>query len=380
MIANSNMAANNVLIVGGGIAGMSAALALRKRGVQVTLVDVDPNWRVYGAGISITGMSLRAFDDLGVLTNIRERGYVHGGMRPRKMDGSDLGQPRSPLPLDSPPVLLGGGILRPVLHDILSTRVRDAGVAVRLGQSVVSFTQDESGVNVVMTDGSAGRFDLLVCADGIFSKMRAMLFPDAAKPRFTGQGCWRFVAGRPAEVNRAEIYFGGAVKLGLAPISQTQIYVYILENVPGNPWFSPETHVAHLTALMAPFGGNVPALIAGLSVDSDIVYRPLECLLLPSPWFKGRVVLIGDAAHATTPHLASGAGLAAEDGLVLADEIAKNSNVPDALHGFMTRRYERARLVVETSLRIGEAEMNSGKGALDGKDMAALALALQQPY
>ena len=67
-------------------------------------------------------------------------------------------------------------------------------------------------------------------------------------------------------------------------------------------------------------------------------------------------------------------------GLVLADEIAKNSNVPDALHGFMTRRYERARLVVETSLRIGEAEMNSGKGALDGKDMAALALALQQPY
>ena len=91
MSGGMNAAVSNVLIVGGGIAGMSAALALRKRGAQVTLVDADPNWRVYGAGISITGMSLRAFDDLGVLPAIRERGHVHGGMRPRKMDGSSLG-------------------------------------------------------------------------------------------------------------------------------------------------------------------------------------------------------------------------------------------------------------------------------------------------
>jgi 2-polyprenyl-6-methoxyphenol hydroxylase-like FAD-dependent oxidoreductase len=373
-------AVKKVLIVGGGIAGMSAALAFRKRGVQVTLVDADPHWRVYGAGISITGMSLRAFDDLGVLPAIRERGYVHDGMRPRQLDGSNLGPPRLPLPLDSPPVLFGGGILRPALHDILSARVRGAGVTVRLGQSLASFTQDESGVEVIMTDGSSARYDLVVGADGIFSKMRPMLFPDAPRPRFTGQGCWRFVAERPAEVDRAEIYFGGPVKLGLAPISQTQIYVYILEHVPGNPWFAPEVHVAHLDALMVPFGGNVPALRAGLSADSQIVYRPLECLLLPGPWFKGRVVLIGDAAHATTPHLASGAGLAAEDGLVLADELSKGNDVLEALEHFMIRRYERARLVVETSMRIGEAEMNAGRNALDGKDMAVLALALQQPY
>lgn len=373
-------AAENILIVGGGIAGMSAALALRKRGVKVTLVDADPTWRVYGAGISITGMSLRAFDDLGVLPAIRERGYVHGGMRPRQLDGSNLGPPRSPLPLDSPPVLLGGGILRPVLHEIMSTRVREAEVTVHLGQSLASFAQDDEGVDVTMTDGSSGRYDIVVGADGIYSKMRPMLFPGAPKPRFTGQGCWRFVAERPMEVDRAEIYFGGPVKMGLAPISQTQIYVYILEHVPSNPWFAPETHVAHLDALMAPFGGNVPALRAGLTADSQIVYRPLECLLLPSPWFQGRVVLIGDAAHATTPHLASGAGLAAEDGLVLADELTQNTDAAVALQRFMARRFERARLVVETSVRIGESEMNGGKNALDGKDMAALALTLQQPY
>lgn len=373
-------AVHNVLIVGGGIAGMSAALALHKRGVQVTLLDADPNWRVYGAGISITGMSLRAFDDLGVLEDIRESGYVHGGMRPLQLDGSNLGPPRPALSLDSPPVLLGGGILRPVLHDILSRRVREANIVVQLGCSVASFKQDTEGVDVTLTDGSTGRYDLVVGADGIYSAMRTMLLPDSPKPRFTGQGCWRFVAKRPPQVDRAEIYFGGPVKLGMAPISQTHVYVYILEHVPGNPRFEPDAYVTHLNTLMAPFGGNVPIVSADLSLDSQIVYRPLECLLLPGPWFKGRVVLIGDSAHATTPHLASGAGLAAEDGLVLADELEKTTDVTQALQSFMTRRFERAKLVVETSVRIGESEMDKAVKGMDGKDMAALALALQQPY
>jgi 2-polyprenyl-6-methoxyphenol hydroxylase-like FAD-dependent oxidoreductase len=166
----------------------------------------------------------------------------------------------------------------------------------------------------------------------------------------------------------------------MAPISRTHIYVYILEHVPGNPRFEPDSHVPHLQALTAPFGGSVPAARAHLSTDSQIIYRPLEWLLMPGPWFKGRVVLIGDAAHATTPHLASGAGLAAEDGLVLADELAKHTSVPDALQRFMTRRYERARLVVETSVRMGESEMQATPQTPGGMDMAALALALQQPY
>ena len=374
------MSIDNVLIVGGGIAGMAAALAMKAHGVQVTLLDVDPKWRVYGAGISITGMSLRAFDDLGVLPAIRERGYVHGGMRPRRMDGSDLGPVKPPAPQDSPPILLGGGILRPVLHDILSTRVREAGITVRLGLSVASFEQDDDGVNVVMSVGSTGRFDLMVGADGIYSTMRTMLFPDAPKPQFTGQGCWRFVAERPAEVDRAEIYFGGPFKMGMAPISHTQVYVYVLEHVPGNPRFAPETHVQHMRDLIAPFGGNVPAVRASLCTDSQIVYRPLEWLLLPSPWFKGRVVLIGDAAHATTPHMACGAGSAAEDGLVLADELAKGPGVQQALQRFMSRRFERARLVVETSVRMGESEMSAGANALGREELAKLATALQQPY
>jgi len=207
-----------------------------------------------------------------------------------------------------------------------------------------------------------------------------MIFPDAPKPQFTGQGCWRIVADRPPEVDRAEIYFGGPMKLGMSPISQEHMYVFLLESVPGNPWFAPETYVSHLDALMSPFGGNVPAVRAALGEDSQIVYRPLEWLMMPDPWYKGRVVLIGDAAHATTPHMASGAGLAVEDGLVLAGELTKTGNVATALRNFMDRRFERARLVVETSVRVGEMEMANSDRAQQTVMLASATKALAQPY
>ena len=369
----------SVLVVGGGIGGMTAALALTRNGVAVTLIDSDPDWRVYGAGITITGMSLRAFDNLGVLDEIRARGFVHNGMRPKRFNGEPLGEPRF-APPGSPPVMHGGGIMRPVLHDILSTRVRAAGIAVHLGVTVARFEQDDAGVDVSFSDGTTGRYDLVVGADGIYSQMRGMIFPDAAKPQFTDQGCWRIVADRPPEIDRAEIYFGGPLKLGMSPISQEQMYVFMLEHVPGNPWFPPETHVDHLRELMAPFGGIVPSLSAGLGEHSQTNYRPLEWLLLPDPWYKGRIILIGDAAHATTPHMASGAGVAVEDGLVLAEELAKTDDVASALRRFMDRRFDRAKLVVETSVRQGEMEISKADRAEQTGLLAGATMALAKPY
>lgn len=370
---------SNALVVGGGIGGMTAALSLHKRGVAVALIDSDPNWRVYGAGITITGMSLRAFDDLGVLDEIRERGFVHDGMRPRKFTGEPLGEPMR-APPGSPPVMHGGGIMRPVLHDILSKRVRAVGIDVRLGVTIATLEQDDAGVDITFSDGRSGRYDLVVAADGIYSKTRDMIFPDAPKPQFTDQGCWRIVADRPPEVDRAEIYFGGPLKIGMSPISQDQMYVFLLEHVPGNPWFAPETHVEHLKELMAPFGGHIPAIREGLGEHSQTNYRPLEWLLLPDPWYKGRVVLIGDAAHATTPHMASGAGLAVEDGLVLAEELARTDDVAAALRAFMDRRFERAKLVVETSVKSGEMEIANVDRATQTGILGGATRALAQPY
>jgi 2-polyprenyl-6-methoxyphenol hydroxylase-like FAD-dependent oxidoreductase len=121
----------------------------------------------------------------------------------------------------------------------------------------------------------------------------------------------------------------------------------------------------------------VPGVRAQVLGSDTINYRPLEAVLLPAPWHSGRVVLLGDAAHATTPHLASGAGMAIEDALVLAQEVARGGAAPDMLARYTQRRYERGRLVVQNSLRLGEMEMKhespQGHAQLMNESIAALA-------
>jgi 2-polyprenyl-6-methoxyphenol hydroxylase-like FAD-dependent oxidoreductase len=349
----------NALVIGGGVGGMSAALALARRGVEVELADADPHWRSYGAGISVTGLSLRAFDDLGILDQVREKGFVGSGIRLRAVDGSVIMEPPA-VPPEAPPVARSGGIMRPVLHEIMSNRVRDAGIRVTLGAEITQLAQDPDGADVTFPSGRQERFDLVVGADGIYSRTRDALFPHAQKPKFTGQGCWRIVTNRPAEVDRAEMWLGGPVKLGFNPVSPDKMYAFILEHVPDNPWYEPEEQLPHVAELLRPYGGYVAAIRDGLGEDSLVNYRPLEWVMLPPPWHKGRVVLIGDAVHATTPHMASGAGMAVEDGLVLADELGRHDEVGTALAAFTSRRFERARMVVENSVRIGEIEMAGG--------------------
>jgi 2-polyprenyl-6-methoxyphenol hydroxylase-like FAD-dependent oxidoreductase len=368
----------SALVVGGGIGGMTAAVALKRAGVDVTLIDADPQWRVYGAGISITGISLRAFADLGIFDELKNRGHVGAGMRGRTVTGQTMFE--APAPENPEPIQSSGGILRPVLHEILSATVRRDDVTVRLGVKVEALAQDPDGVEVTFSDGSAGRYELVVGADGIYSSIRGMIFPDGPSPKFTGQGCWRVVAKRPPEIDRAEMYFGGPVKLGLNPISRDEMYMFVLEHVPDNPWFAEEELVPRLRALLEPFGGAVPVVRDSITDPAQINYRPLEWLLLPDPWYKGRVVLIGDAAHATTPHMASGAGIAAEDGLTLGQEIARHDDVDAALRAFMDRRFERARIVVENSVRIGEIEMAGGDSAQATQMLGSTMGRLQAPY
>ncbi|MEL1251174.1 FAD-dependent monooxygenase [Aurantiacibacter gilvus] len=372
------MMAKRALIVGGGVGGMSAALALHRTGWAVTLIDHDPAWRVAGAGITLTGLSLRAFADLDILTEVRRRGAVGAGLRVREVDGTLRFE--TPLPSDPEPIDLGGGIMRPELHAILSERVRATDIEVRLGVGLDNFKPDDDLVEVAFSDGTTGAFEVVVGADGLHSSLRSKLFPDAAVPEFTGQGCWRIVAQRPAAIDRGEMYVGGAAKVGLVPVSESEMYMFILEHVPDNPWFAPEDFVPHVKQLLEPFGGEVANVRNAISEDSAIIYRPLEWHILEKPWSVGRIILIGDAAHGTTPHMASGAGLAVEDALALAEELANDGDVPAALTAYTERRFERAKLVVETSVGLGKAEMARlppGAGALK---QVSVVQKLRQPY
>lgn len=343
------------LIVGGGIGGMSTAISLRKQGIEVDLIDLDPQWRVYGAGITITGATLRAFKALGILDAVMDQAYTGEGIQICDVNGHPLHTVPTPVAAgsDTPGC---GGIMRPILHKILSALTLELGTKVRLGLTVDAIDSDAQGVSVKFSNGESARYDLLVGADGVFSRVRTLLFPHAPRPQYTGQCVWRIVAPRPASIERRHFFLGGPAKVGLTPVSSTEMYMFYLETTPRRAPLPESELPRELHRLLEGYGGILSELREGLGPRSQVVLRPLEGFLLPRPWQKGRAILIGDAAHPTTPQLASGAGLAVEDGLVLAEEIARAGDVETAFGRFMERRYERCRLVVENSLEIGRLE------------------------
>jgi len=348
-----------VLVVGGGIAGMCAAIELRKRGVAVDLVEVDAQWRVYGAGITISGPTLRAFKTVGVVDAIMAQGWCADGLDLCLANGKQIGHIPSPR-IAGPEVPSGGGIMRPVLARILSEATRASGTDVRLGVTFSRIETDGDRVAVSFTDGTTGRYDIVIGADGCNSKLREVLFPDAPKPRFTGQACWRAVVPRPPEIQRAALYMGKRVKAGVNPVSRDEMYLFFLDEREQADHIEPEKWPDVLREELAEFSGLIGDIRDSITPQSRIVYRPLFALLLPRPWHRGRVVLIGDAAHSTTPHLASGAGIAVEDALVLVEELERGPDLEAVFTRFTERRFERCRMVVENSVRLGDIERTGG--------------------
>jgi 2-polyprenyl-6-methoxyphenol hydroxylase-like FAD-dependent oxidoreductase len=348
---------NNALIVGGGIGGMSLAILLAKRGVQVELLDLDPEWRAVGAGLTLNGRSLDAFRRVGVIDEMLKVAHIHEGVKGfnpvtgelvNDMGGREVGAAFTPMSV--------GGILRPELHRILAEATVASGAKVRLGVTVDAITQDSGGVDVVASDGVTGRYDMVVGADGLQSKLRGLIMPDAPKPTFTGQGCWRAVFDRPDEIESNWIFQGPGYKAGLNPISQDKMYMFMLETVAPNTWREPTQWVELLRERMLAFGGKIHELGLTLDESNSINYRPLESMIVPPPWNVGRVQLIGDAVHPTTPHVGYGAGLAVEDAVVLDEELASGEALDVVLPRFADRRYPRCKMVVEGSAKLGQLE------------------------
>lgn len=372
-------AAQRILIIGGGFSGMAAAIQLRKQGAEVDLVEIDPGWRSYGAGISLGGATLRAFRTLGVLDAFLAQGHAADGVKlclPHGPQVAELPTPR----IAGADVPGGGAIMRPVLARILADATRASGANVYLGCTFTSIQQDAEGVDVAFTDGQRRRYDLVIGADGLYSKVREALFPHAPQPAYSGQAVWRAVLPRPPEIETATMWMGPRIKPGVNPVSQTEMYLFVTEPRPTNEHVDPATFATQLRALLADFPApTVQAIRDQIGEDSQIVFRPLEGLLMPRPWSSGRVVLIGDTVHATTPHLASGACIGIEDALVLAEELDRHTEAEAALAAFEARRWERCRMVVQNSARLGEIEIANGDKEEHARIMRESLMALAQP-
>lgn len=367
------------LVIGGGFSGMTAALRLDALGIAVDLVEIDAGWRSYGAGISLNGATLRVIKQLGLLDKFLAAGAGTDGLHmraPNDMIVADLPTPR----VAGPDVPGSAGIMRPAMARILSDAVRATPVKLRLGQSCTAIEDGPDQVRVTFSDGSAESYDLVIGADGVYSATRKAIFPDAPQPKFVGQSVWRAVIPRPEPIHTVTMWMGPRLKVGVNLVGSGQAYLFLTEDRPTNDFVPPEVHLATLKGLLAQFGSAIIRKIGEeLSSNSQIVYRPLEQLLLPRPWYRGRVVLIGDAVHSTTPHLASGACIGVEDAVVLAEEIARATDLTAALDAFQDRRWERCRMVVENSGRLVEIEISGGSKQDHAAIMTQSMIGLAQP-
>jgi len=361
-------AVNNVLVVGSGLAGMATAVHLASRGVAVDLIEIRPDVAALGSGITLQGNALRELRSLGVWERVREQGYAFDvtGIRAPDAAGTVLAEipdARTGGP-DLPAVL---GMPRADLARSLAGRAAEAGAKVRFGTTVAELTQDAAGVDVTFSDGSTGRYDVVVGADGIRSWTRRALGIDL-ETRPVGMGIWRAFGPRPAGVTRTDLYYGGPSYIaGYCPTGENSLYAYIVEAAQERGGLSPQRQLATMRRLSEAYHGPWDEIRETLTDPSRINYTHFRTHVLDAPWNRGRVVLIGDAAHTCPPTLAQGGAMALEDAAVLAELLIEHDVVDQRLWNvFTARRYHRAKAVVDASNQLAQWLLDHERGDVPG--------------
>src|SRR6516164_4365713 len=352
-------AVENILIVGAGMCGMSLGVALKRAGINCEIVEIRSNLAEPGTGISLQGPALRALQSVGVLDQCIARGFGYSHFKACDAMGNVTGTVDLPRLL-GPAYPATIGVLRQLVHEVLAAELANLTVPIRLSTTVKTLTQNDHCVSVEFTNGKSAQYDLLVGADGMNSRIRDIAFGSAYRPHYTGQMVWRATVSRPRDVECRHSYFGPTNKSGFNPISESQMYIYAVQNVPERPHWNDAELPAMLRDLLAEFGGALGRAREEIRTAEQITCRPVFSMILPPPWYSGRIIVIGDAAHTTTPHLASGASIAIEDSIILARLLQSDHSLHAILDDFMHQRYERCRMIVQNSELLGEWEKNPG--------------------
>lgn len=366
----------DILIVGAGIGGLSAAIALARKGHTVTAIERDPNWSVYGVGIIQQSNVIRAMDQLGVLDRFLDAASGFDAVEIFLPDGTKVARVPSPRLVEGRPANVGIG--RRALQKVLGDSARELGADIRLGITADDIVDDGEKVAVTFSDGTSGIYDAVIGADGVYSQLRTAILPEAEQPVFTGQAVWRYNFPRPAGMDALQVY-NGPIGAGLVPMSAELMYMFVTTPEPGNPRYAKEGLAAAMREKLAGCSPAIRELGEQITDDDGVVYRPLEGMLVQGDWSKGRIGLLGDAVHATTPHLGQGAGMAIEDAIVLAEELERHDDVETALKAYRDRRFERCRYIVESSLAICRGQLGLGPAVDNHKATAEMFGVVSQP-
>jgi 2-polyprenyl-6-methoxyphenol hydroxylase-like FAD-dependent oxidoreductase len=334
-----------VLVVGAGVAGLGATRALRQRGLVADVVERAPVWPHTGAGIYLPGNAVRALRALGMESAVAERASLIPHQRLCDHRGRLLAEiDLAALWGDVGPCL---ALHRADLHQVLASH--GDPVPVRMGLPVQQLSQHDGTVTVGFGDGTVDRYDLVIGADGIHSTVRQIAV-GAGAVRPVGQLAWRFVTECPPEVTTWTVMLGRGITFLAVPIGRDRVYCYCDTPTEGASRLQGEDVSGRLAELLTGFAAPVPAILDTLGPDGAVHVGPIEEVALDG-WSHGSVLLIGDAAHATSPNMAEGAAMALEDGLVLAECLAPGHGIAQTVAGFQARRRPRTHWVLAQTHR-----------------------------
>lgn len=335
------------VVIGGGIAGLTTAIALDRAGIGVEVYERVDSLGEIGAGISIWLNALRAFGEIGLADTIKSFSVPAGEAGLRRWDGRLLVGPQHTTlarRLEDFAVVMHRADLQRVLLDACG---RDR---VRLGKACVSVAQDAHGVTATFADGHIARGDVLIGADGLHSVVRTALHGDRP-PRYSGYTAWRGVVSFDhAKVLPGESW-GPGRRFGQIPMSEGRVYWFATESIPANSRAA-AGEKAELLRLFRGWHAPIEALVEATG-DRAILRNDIHDRPPLARWGDRRITIAGDAAHPMTPNLGQGACQAVEDAVALARCLTGTDDVVAALSAYERSRMPRANEIVEASRRVG---------------------------
>lgn len=351
-----------ILVVGAGLGGLSTAVALAQIGATVDVIEVKEENTVPGVGFGLRVNGLRAVREIGLLEQCKAIGNNATGLTYYDNMGRHLSD-LSYGPGDGaiPSILL---MARLDYLEIVTARALEVGCSIRMGTTVASLEQDSEGVAVTFSSGETTDYDLVIGFDGIYSQIRNEYFGPQFGPTPAGGVAWRTALPMADEMSRTGTLFcqGHGGKALFAPLTGDSMYMVLTVAEHGRPRYDPTEMPRIMYDKARALMGDSTFMadsIEQIRQSTSVAYTPFSTVWVPYPWYRGRVMIAGDAAHAMTPYLGSGAAMSIEDGIVLAQELAKDQSLKDAQVGWMTRRLPRVRAVHDRSIEAMHEEFDS---------------------
>lgn len=339
-----------VLIIGGGIGGLTLAIALRQRGRDATVFERAPTLEAAGAGIALWPNALRALRTIGLDGAVIAAGARLERGALKDQDGTLLVQSDHRFlerETGAPIIALHRADLQSILLAALPADM------VRLGARFTGFDQNTPAVKARFAEAPSDEGDVLIGADGVHSVVRASLRPEIT-PRYAGYVAWR---GIVEDVDASDVAmttesWGPGARFGMVPIGRRRVYWFATANGPARVQRTPDERRAELLKRFGDWHAPIRELIERTPAE-QLLQNDIEDLVPFRGWSRGRVGLVGDAAHATTPNLGQGACMAIESAVVLAERLAKGGSIASALESYEADRRVRTAWVTNQSWRMG---------------------------